>query len=85
MAAEDDRVAKLMVVAPGLAVDAPRRDEILAAHGKAVSRGEDGYIDPASGYFVMTADYHLRRGNCCENDCRHCPYKDGGGEIQNAG
>ena len=76
MATEDDREAKLTVIAPGLAEDAPRRDEILAAHGVAINRGEDGYIDPVTGYFVMTAAYHLGRGTCCENDCRHCPYRD---------
>jgi Family of unknown function (DUF5522) len=23
---------------------------------------------------VFTAQYHRRRGYCCGNDCRHCPY-----------
>ena len=23
---------------------------------------------------VFTARYHLRRGYCCGNGCRHCPY-----------
>jgi hypothetical protein len=23
---------------------------------------------------VFTAAYHLRRGYCCGNGCRHCPY-----------
>jgi len=27
-----------------------------------------------TGYYVMTADTHARRGFCCENGCRHCPY-----------
>jgi hypothetical protein len=27
-------------------------------------------------YTVFTAAYHLRRGYCCNSDCRHCPYKD---------
>jgi hypothetical protein len=26
-------------------------------------------------YMVFTAAYHLRRGYCCNSDCRHCPYK----------
>jgi hypothetical protein len=26
------------------------------------------------GALVFTARYHLRRGYCCENRCRHCPY-----------
>jgi hypothetical protein len=24
---------------------------------------------------VFTAAYHLKRGYCCNSDCRHCPYK----------
>lgn len=27
-------------------------------------------------YVVFTAQYHLRRGYCCNSDCRHCPYKE---------
>ncbi len=23
---------------------------------------------------VMTERYHLERGDCCGNGCRHCPY-----------
>ncbi|MGW8121082.1 MULTISPECIES: DUF5522 domain-containing protein [Roseivirga] len=23
---------------------------------------------------VFTAKYHLKRGYCCKNGCRHCPY-----------
>ena len=26
-------------------------------------------------YIVFTAAYHLRRGFCCNSDCRHCPYR----------
>ena len=26
------------------------------------------------GLMVFTAAYHLRRGYCCGNGCRHCPY-----------
>lgn len=26
-------------------------------------------------YLVFTAQYLLRRGYCCNSDCRHCPYK----------
>ncbi len=34
---------------------------------------EDFYFD--GPYMVFTAAYHLKRGFCCNNDCRHCPYK----------
>lgn len=27
-----------------------------------------------NGYRVMTEAYHKRRGSCCGNGCRHCPY-----------
>ena len=26
------------------------------------------------GRLVFTAEYLLRRGTCCGNGCRHCPY-----------
>lgn len=27
-----------------------------------------------AGKFVLTERYHLRRGHCCGNGCRHCPF-----------
>ncbi len=27
-------------------------------------------------YLVFTAAYHLKRGYCCNSDCRHCPYRE---------
>ena len=27
------------------------------------------------GYLVFTEEYHLKRGYCCKNGCRHCPWK----------
>ncbi|MEO8853246.1 MAG: DUF5522 domain-containing protein [Ginsengibacter sp.] len=27
-----------------------------------------------NGYFVFTELYHLQRGYCCKNKCRHCAY-----------
>ena len=26
------------------------------------------------GYIVFTEKYHLAKGNCCGNGCRHCPF-----------
>jgi hypothetical protein len=37
-----------------------------------LSEGKDFYFE--KGYRVMTADYLIRRGYCCANGCRHCPY-----------
>ena len=27
-----------------------------------------------NGLMVLTAEYLRKRGYCCGNDCRHCPY-----------
>jgi hypothetical protein len=27
-----------------------------------------------NGFLVFTETYHLKRGHCCKNACRHCPY-----------
>ena len=31
------------------------------------------YMTP-EGYVVFTEVYLLKRGYCCKNSCRHCPY-----------
>ncbi len=38
--------------------------------------GEDFYFDP-KGTMVFTEKYHLKRGTCCKNRCRHCPWQYG--------
>ncbi len=35
--------------------------------------GEDFYFNE-QGLMVLTAKYHLNRGRCCGNGCKHCPY-----------
>ncbi|MCF8197071.1 MAG: hypothetical protein K9J38_13805 [Polynucleobacter sp.] len=44
-------------------------------HQQACDRAEDTYVDPATGYLVLTSQAHLKRGNCCGNRCRHCPFE----------
>jgi hypothetical protein len=34
---------------------------------------DDYYLAP-EGYKVFTEKYLLKRGYCCKNACRHCPY-----------
>lgn len=36
--------------------------------------GEDFYYNE-DGYVVFTEKYHLQKGFCCGNGCRHCPYQ----------
>ena len=28
-----------------------------------------------NGRVVFTEQYHINRGHCCGNNCRHCPYE----------
>lgn len=41
-----------------------------------IVEGEDFYfID--NGLMVFTKEHHLKRGHCCKNKCRHCPWHFG--------
>lgn len=37
-----------------------------------LKEGQDFYRE--NGYRVMTEEFLARRGWCCANGCRHCPY-----------
>ena len=47
--------------------------EASIRHDAAVNAGEAGYLDAATGLFVLTSAYLAERGSCCEQGCRHCP------------
>ena len=49
-------------------------ERYTAAHDAAVARGLTTYVDPDTGYQVFTELSHQRRGKCCGNVCRHCPF-----------
>jgi hypothetical protein len=57
-----------------------RRCEILARRAAAMARPlpvpTDGDFYLEGSVAVFTAQFHRRRGYCCGNDCRHCPYDD---------
>jgi hypothetical protein len=43
------------------------------------SQGEKKQLLPSDFYMdngrkVMTEEFHKKRGFCCGNGCRHCPY-----------
>lgn len=40
--------------------------------------GVDYYLE--DGKFVFRAEYHLKRGFCCNSKCRHCPYGNAPGK-----
>ena len=41
--------------------------------GKTKKVEEDYYINE-DGLLVFTEAYHLKRGKCCGNKCKHCPF-----------
>jgi len=55
----------------------------VTSNEPALSEGVDYEID-AAGQLVFTAAYLLRRGTCCDNGCRHCPYGPSGSEGETA-
>lgn len=52
----------------------PLAGAALAAHAVALNCGDTTYVDPISGYRVLTARTLADRGTCCGLGCRHCPY-----------
>lgn len=42
---------------------------------KDLIEGEDYYISEQGYYWIFTEKYHLDRGYCCGNKCRHCPFE----------
>lgn len=40
---------------------------------KQLKEGLDFYYNDM-GYMVLTARYHLEKGNCCGNGCLNCPF-----------
>jgi Family of unknown function (DUF5522) len=46
--------------------------EIQQTLERRASAQEDYYFE--DGNVVFTAAYHLKRGTCCGNRCRHCPF-----------
>lgn len=38
-----------------------------------MEENKDFYFNE-KGYKIFTANYHLKRGYCCKNGCKHCPY-----------
>ncbi len=54
-------------------IEPAKQQAALAAEKQQSLRPEDFYME--GPYLVLTAAYHLRRGTCCNSNCRHCPYK----------
>jgi len=41
-----------------------------------VDEGTPGYVDPATGLYVLTEATLRDRVECCGSGCRHCPFPE---------
>lgn len=48
--------------------------DVQRLHDEACALQRETYVDPHTGYTVLTKYAHEQRGTCCGNACRHCPY-----------
>ena len=48
-------------------------DDMFSSSYDETVEGVDYYLTK-EGYRVMTESYLVKRGYCCSNGCRHCPY-----------
>ncbi|KAF8936388.1 hypothetical protein BGZ58_004245 [Dissophora ornata] len=71
MDAEDDGQVKIHPKKTEAELEKEKWQEL---HRLACEGNRKMYIDPKTGYSVMTGLLHKRRGYCCGNACRHCPY-----------
>ena len=51
-----------------------RDDEMKDDRLQRLGLEKGDFYYPEEGYIVFTEQYHLKRGHCCGNRCRHCPY-----------
>lgn len=49
-------------------------NEDMSGFSKRDKLDPDDYYMSEEGYLVFTEKYLLKRGYCCKNGCRHCPY-----------
>jgi hypothetical protein len=50
------------------------RLETTEALNKVFMQGSDDWIIDANGFYIATRSFLIRRGYCCANECRNCPY-----------
>jgi len=49
-------------------------DEDFSMFSKRKDMESSDYYLSDDGYIVFTEKHHLKRGYCCKNSCKHCPY-----------
>jgi hypothetical protein len=48
-------------------------DDMSGFNKKPKLDADDYYMSP-EGFLVFTEKYLRKRGYCCQNGCKHCPY-----------
>lgn len=46
----------------------------MSGFSKKSKLNKDEFYLSEEGYMIFTEKYHLKRGYCCKNGCKHCPY-----------
>jgi Family of unknown function (DUF5522) len=46
----------------------------MSRKGEQILKEGIDYYYNEEGYIVLTEKYHLEKGYCCGNGCKHCPY-----------
>jgi len=54
-------------------MSAPKKGDRMRLASNQQLEQEDFYVNER-GFIVFTEAYHLKRGYCCRNGCKHCPY-----------
>ena len=49
-------------------------EDDMSGFSKLNKMDPDEYYKTDEGFIVFTEKHHLKRGHCCKNNCRHCPY-----------
>lgn len=60
-----------------------KTEKLERRHDSPETAEENFYFD--GQFLVFTAAYHRKRGFCCGNGCRHCPYDEFGKSVPGKG
>lgn len=53
---------------------APDKLQVTDERNERLGLEPGDYYFSAEGFLVFTEQYHRKRGYCCGNWCRHCPF-----------
>ncbi len=53
---------------------APDKLQVTNERNERLGLEPGDYYFSAEGFLVFTEQYHRKRGYCCGNRCRHCPF-----------